>query len=77
VFTDSNGSFTVNWSPTEAGEYEIRAYHAGEEYSTEVWSNIIKVRTVEATPPIDMSWIVVMIVVVALVAWRLRTRTGQ
>jgi len=44
TLTASDGSFTVSWSPWEVGEYEVRAYHAGAEYSTEAWSNTLKVR---------------------------------
>jgi hypothetical protein len=43
--TTSGGSFMINWVPTEAGDYEISAYHAGGEYTIETWStNTIKIR---------------------------------
>jgi len=75
ALTGSDGSFTVSWSPTEAGEYEIRAYHAGGEYSTEAWSDMIKVRVLKPALPTFISlveaWlprIVGAIIVVAVLA---------
>jgi hypothetical protein len=44
TLTAPDGSFAMSWSPTEAGEYEMRAYHAGGEYTTEAWSDTVKAR---------------------------------
>ncbi len=68
TLTTSDGSFTIRWVPIEVGDYEISAYHTGEEYTVETWStNTIKIR-VHNPNEILSSYIIIMIVLIALSA---------
>jgi len=42
--TQPDGSFTIRWTPNQAGEYEIKIYHKGSDYTTEASSSIVSVR---------------------------------
>jgi len=49
----ANGNFAVDWAPQKIGEYEIKVYHEGSEYSTETSSNLIKVSVSKAPSTIS------------------------
>jgi len=67
--TTSGGSFMINWVPTEAGDYEISAYHAGGEYTIETWStNTIKIRVYNQESNQKFIWVVIATAVVVVAA---------
>ena len=45
--TTYDGSYKVDWVPKDSGEYEIKSYHPGSEYSTEAWSEAINIRVLK------------------------------
>ncbi|MFQ5999658.1 MAG: PKD domain-containing protein [Candidatus Bathyarchaeia archaeon] len=71
VTTDSTGSYTYTWTPTEAGTYEIKASWAGDAdtYGAESEAETLEVAPKQEEPsPIPILEIVAVLAVVAVVA---------